>query len=126
MAHATESHHEVRPRQEEDLLPPRLILYVILGALGFSLVLSFVSYRIQGVREHGLRPSGVFLERNLEPIVERSKVYQVLLTSRGEGQILEIQGRQSLEHFGWVREPGGLVRVPIDVAMDLAVEEASR
>jgi hypothetical protein len=118
------SHH--RPRQEHDTLPPRAILYAVLGAVGFSLVLAFVSFGIQRARERDLRPSGFFPERDLGPIMERSNVHEELYSQLGRGQVLTQQGRQSLARFDWADADRKIVRVPIDVAMDLVAEETGK
>jgi len=117
---------EERPRQEDDILPPRLILYTILGAVGVCLALSLVSFGIQRKRELVLRPSDQYPERALGPIVERSSVHEELFSELGRGQVQARAAAQSLARFGWVDRERGLVRVPIDVAMDLVVEEAKK
>ncbi|MDI1480961.1 hypothetical protein [Polyangium sp. y55x31] len=113
-------------QQEEDVLPPRLIMYAVLGSIGFALVLTGVSYGIQRSREAALRPSGVYPEMHLGPIEERSNVHEELFSNLGRGQIVELTKRQSIEQFEWVGEDRAKVRVPIDVAMDLVVSGAGR
>lgn len=108
-------------KQEEDVLPPRLILYVILAVIAFSLLLVGVSYAILRGREHALRPSGSFPEQSLGPIMERSNVHEELYGNVGRGQVEVRAGRESLEHFDWVDREQRIVRVPIDVAMELFV-----
>ncbi|MDI3287980.1 hypothetical protein [Polyangium sp. 15x6] len=113
-------------RQEEDVLPPRLIMYAVLGSIAFALVLTGVSYGIQRYREAELRPSGVYPEEHLGPIQERSNVHEELFSNLGRGQIVHLTKRQSIERFEWVGEDRSKVRVPIDVAMDLVVSGAGR
>lgn len=113
-------------RQEEDVLPPRLIMYALLGSIGFALVLTGVSYGIQRSREAVLRPSGVYPEMKLGPIKERSNVREELFSNLGQGQLVELTRRQSIERFEYVGEDRDKVRVPIDVAMDLVVSGAGR
>jgi hypothetical protein len=121
---SNERHGSVK--QEDDVLPPRLILYIILAALAFSGLLGVISYGIQRSREAALRPSGVFGEQNLGPIMERSNVHQEVFSNLGKGQVHAQTGRQSLDLLGWADEERRLVRVPIDVAMDIVASEAER
>jgi len=117
--------HESHPavKTEEDVLPPRLLVYVLLAVLGFSAVLAGISYAIQRSREKALRPSGLFPEMDLGPIRVRSNVEETLFTGLGAGQVLMIQGRQRLERFDWIGDDKRRVKVPIDVAMDLVAAE---
>lgn len=118
----TKIHENVR--QEEDILPPRLILYVILAAIAFSLLLVGISHGMLRAREQVLRPSGKFPEQSLGPIVERSNVYEDLFGNIGFGQVDVRAGRQSLERFEWVDQQKRVVRVPIDTAIELYVHSA--
>ena len=111
-------------KQEDDVLPPRLILYVILAALAFSALLGGISYGIQRSREATLRPSGRFDERDLGPIMERSNVREELFSNRGVGQARVLAGRQWLALFRWADEERRTVHVPIDVAMEIVASEA--
>ena len=120
----TNTHTSVR--QEEDVLPPRLILYVILGAVAFSLLLVGIAYGILLNRERVLRPSMQFPEQSLGPIVERSKVYEELFGNAGDGQMLFRSGRESLEKFEWVDQEKRIVRVPIGVAIELYVNSGAQ
>jgi len=113
-------------KQEDDVLPPRLITYAVLGSVAFALVLTGISYGIQRSREATLRPSGVYPEANLGPIKERSNVHEELFSNLGRGQIVHLTKRQELERFDWVGEDHTKVRVPIDVAMDLVADGAGK
>jgi hypothetical protein len=119
----TNTHTSVR--QEEDVLPPRLILYAVLGTVAFSLLLVGIAYGILKQSERALRPSGRFPERALGPIVERSNVYEELYGEAGDGQILLRSGKQSLERFDWADREQRVVRVPIGTAIQLYVNSGS-
>ena len=112
-------------QQEEDVLPPRLIVYVILGVIAFSLLLVGIAYGILRSREHALRPSGKFPELSLGPIVERSNVYEELFGNMGQGQLFVQLGRQSLERFQWADREKRIVRVPIGTAIELYVNSGA-
>ncbi|MDC0747559.1 hypothetical protein [Polyangium mundeleinium] len=126
MSHSADPKRHGFVKQEEDVLPPRLILYAVLGSIAFALVLSGVSYGIQRSREAVLRPSGVYPEEKLGPIKERSNVHEELFSNLGQGQILERTQRQSLQQFEWVGEDRKKVKVPVDVAMDLVASGVGR
>jgi hypothetical protein len=108
--------------QEEDVLPPRLLVYVILGVIAFSLVIVGIAYGILRSSERSLRPSGQFPETRLGPIVERSNVYEELFGQAGDGQMLARSARQELETYTWINQEKRIVRVPIEVAIDLYVK----
>ena len=112
-------------QQEEDLLPPRLIMYVILGVVAFSLLLVGVAYGILRSSERALRPSGQFSEQLLGPIAERSNVYEDLFGNGGEGQLLFHTGQMSLERFEWADREKRIVRVPIGTAIELYVNSGA-
>jgi hypothetical protein len=118
--------HHATVRQEEDLLPPRLLLYVILTVVAMTLALVWISWEIQRSREADLRPSGRWPERSLGPIMERSNVHEELYSQLGQGQLLQSEQRERLGHFAWVDRDKRVVSVPIDVAMDMVVSEGGR
>lgn len=119
-------HTHTSVKQEEDVLPPRLIVYVILGVIAFSLLLVGIAYAILRSREHALRPSGAFPELSLGPIVERSNVYEELFGNTGQGQLFVQLGRQSLERFQWEDREKRIVRVPIGTAIELYVNSGAQ
>jgi len=108
--------------QEADILPPRLLVYVILGVLVISLVLVAVAFGILRFSEQALRPDGQFSEMSLGPIIERSNVYEDLFGQAGEGQILTRVNRQTLDGYAWINKEKRIVRVPIEIAVDLYIK----
>lgn len=109
-------------RQEEDVLPPRLLVYVIMGLIVFTLVLVAIAFGILRSCEKSLRPDGIFSEMSLGPIVERSNVYEDLFGQVGNGQVLIRAQRRALTHYGWLDQEKRFVQVPIDVAIDLYIK----
>lgn len=112
--------------QEDDILPPRLLVYVILGVLVISFVLVAVAFAILRSSERYLRPSGQFSETSLGPIIERSNVYEDLFGQAGDGQILARVSRQTLHEYAWVDKEKRIVRIPIDIAVDLYVNSEAQ
>jgi hypothetical protein len=119
------THTHATVQQEEDLLPPRIILFVILGVITFSLLLVGVAYAILQSRERELRPSGEFSELSLGPIVQRSNVYEELFGNAGQGQLTVQSDRQSLERFQWADRKKRTVRVPIGAAIEMYVNSGA-
>lgn len=119
-------HTHTSVQQEEDVLPPRLILYIIFGVIAFSLLLVGIAYGILRSCERALRPSGVFSELSLGPIVERSNVYEELFGNVGQGQVMVQSGRQSLERFQWADREKRIVRVPIGAAIEIYVNSGAQ
>lgn len=107
--------------QEEDVLPPRLLVYVILGVIFISLVLVAVALGILRSSERALRPDGQFTEKSLGPIVERSNVYEDLFGQAGNGQVLAREQRRALSEYIWLDREKRIVRVPIAIAVDLYI-----
>jgi hypothetical protein len=112
-------------RQEEDVLPPRLLMHSMMGMIGFSLVILGVAYGILRSSERALRPSGEFSEMWLGPIVERSNVDEDLYGNAGAGQLLQRDDRAALERFEWVNREQRIVRMPIEMAIELYVNSAA-
>ncbi len=119
-----ERHPEIR--QEQDVIPyPRVAL-----ALGAILIISavMVVWAVLAVRakERELRPSGQFPERELGPRREVQAVQQDLFGDLGLAEILAREQRRELDRYSWVDRDKGVVRVPVDAAMDAVVEEGKR
>ena len=119
------THTQKTVHQEDDVLPPKLIVYVIFGVIAFSLLLVGISYGILRSSERALRPSGRFSELSLGPIVERSNVHEELFGNAGQGQLFVQSGRQSLERFQWADRENRIVRVPIGTAIELYVNSGA-
>lgn len=107
--------------QEEDVLPPRLLVYIILGVIFISLVLVALAFGILRSSERALRPDGQFTEQSLGPIVERSNVYEDLFGQAGNGQMMAREQRRALSEYTWLDREKRIVGVPIAVAVDLYI-----
>ncbi|HRI66296.1 MAG TPA: hypothetical protein PK156_18740 [Polyangium sp.] len=112
-------------RQEEDVLPPRLLLYVMVGMIAFSLAIAGVAYVILRSQERALRPSGEFSEMWLGPIIERSNVYEDLYGNAGPGQLQNRNDQAELEQVEWANREQRIVRVPIEMAIELYVSASA-
>ncbi len=109
--------------QEPDQLPRGLLLRIALGTVTVGLSLCIIAYLLLRAREHGLRPSLAFPEASLPAPHRVGQVRQEVFTiAAPKPTPLEEQAR-TLQQYGWIDRSHGLVHVPIEVGMDLVVEE---
>ena len=104
--------------QEDDEVPRWKVLMSIAATLVISgtLIAATVSLVRGSVRE--LRPSGIFPERWLGPRHMVARVRQDLFTERRRGETQGARDRRLLASYGWVDRARGVVRIPIEEAMD--------
>ncbi|AKT42137.1 hypothetical protein [Chondromyces crocatus] len=116
---------EPQLRQEPDDTPVGRVALVALIMVGISVALVIAATLLLDVQLNELRPSRTWPEarsdREKFPII-----LQDLFGEHGPGQLLNQKRRAELGTFRWVDRPGGRVGVPIDVAMDLVIEESQR
>jgi len=112
--------------QEEDTISWSKLLLGALASLAIMTVLIVAAWGSLKASEASVRPSGVFPEERLGPRRAVTEVQVDLFGDRGFGQVLNDKKRRELSTFGWVDRERRRVRVPIDVAMDLVVEEKRR
>jgi hypothetical protein len=106
--------------QEEDVVPPWKVLLAAFVTLAIAAVL--VVWAVSASRAHELafRPSGAFPEQHLGPRHMVARVREDLFGEQ-RGASFNAQQREVLESWGWVDPAQGVVRVPIDRAIDLVV-----
>ena len=104
--------------QEDDVVPPWKVLLAALLVLSISAVLVVWAVSASRAHEAALRPSGGFPEQHLGPRHMVARVRQDLFGEQ-RGKSFNAERRAELESWGWVDPGRGLVRVPIDVAIDL-------
>jgi hypothetical protein len=111
-------------RQEEDLLPGRMITLAALFAVVLTLILAAWARTLLGSTERELRPSGKFPERSLPAPNEVSAIEQHVFTAAAtEGAGQKQAAERRLSSYGWVDRGRGVVHVPIERAIDLYVAE---
>jgi hypothetical protein len=108
--------------QENEQVNRRLTLGVMLWVIVFGVLLSGAARLLLSVRsdrlEHARAASAP------QPIAaEVSAVHNRPFRAQAEGQERKAAQRHRLQSYGWVDREHGLVRIPIDVAIDLEVEE---
>ncbi len=109
--------------QEPDQLPRALLLRIAAGTVIVGISLCLIAYFFLRAQEHALRPSSKFPEAALPPPHRVGQVRQELFTiTAPQPTPLEAQSR-TLEQYGWIDRGRGLVRVPIEVGIDLVLAE---
>jgi hypothetical protein len=106
--------HEVPVIQEEDRLPGRGVTLVIVSVVVIILALSWWSWAI-------LRPR-LRLTPPRPAAAEVGMVDQTLIGTDTSAYALAERKRKQLESYGWVSEPAGIARIPIERAMQLVAE----
>jgi hypothetical protein len=111
--------------QEEDAVPWAKVLAFVGAVLVISAVLVVWALSMINASTRALRPSGVFDERSLGPRHMVARVREDLFDERGE-TTLDAAARRELGSFGWVDRDAGVVRIPIERAMDEVAREQGR
>ena len=113
--------------QEEDRIPWRKVFLAFGAMLAVIAALVVAAFSSLKAHEARLRPGGQFPEQELGPRRLMSEVHEDLFgASPGFGQVLNEQKRRALSSYGWVDRERRIIRIPVDQAMDVVVEEARR
>lgn len=112
--------------QEEDIIPrgkvafAAAVVFVVSGALvALTVVLVQSSFA-------ALRPSREFPEQKLGPRHLVARVRQDLFDERQKPLALRERQKAELQSYGWVDQTRGIVRIPIERAMEIALEDQKR
>jgi hypothetical protein len=114
-----------RQPQEDDSLPGWTLLGVLLALVLVGIGLGFWAWGQERAREAALRPSGRWPERWLAPPARISNVLQTVYAGQAQYPRLVVEQRATLARWTWVDRPRGLVRVPVERAIDLYVAKAA-
>src|SRR5690349_14931443 len=109
-------------RQDEDLLPAGVILKVLGGVVAAGVALCVIAFLMLKLREHQLRPSRRFPERDLPPPHRVAEIRQEPFEVVPPRPTLIEEQETVLHSYGWVDQSQGLVRIPIDQAMELVAK----
>jgi hypothetical protein len=105
------------PAEAEDVLPARKILVITLVVVSATIALCVVAWLLLLAREGALRPSGRFPEEALGPPQGSAGLFARPDARPG----LPAEQRERLDGYGWVDREHGVVRIPIERAIDLVV-----
>jgi hypothetical protein len=112
--------------QEEDRLPwPIILLVALVMVLLGALLVIWAWYGLKR-REHVLRPTGVFPEKELRARHPVEEELEDIFAAQGRGQVLNERKRRDISTFQWVDRRRGIVAIPIEDAVTLVVEERRR
>lgn len=122
-AHAPETTPEIT--HEAERIARRPIVWTSVWVLGFAAVLGMIALVVFEVRSHTIAAHG---ERSLpHPGAAVSNVHSDLFHHKqGAGTLDKARQRAELNRFSWVDQQRGIVRIPIETAIDLEVAEQRR
>ena len=110
--------------EADDIVPSRLVLKIFVGVVMIGVALCAVAYGVLELREWQLRPSRSFPERDLPPphrVAEiREEAFDVVPPLPASSTAAE----ERLHGYGWVDRSRGIVRIPIERAMELVAAGA--
>ncbi|MEO6602753.1 MAG: hypothetical protein ABIQ16_22915 [Polyangiaceae bacterium] len=104
--------------QEQDVVPGRRLILLILGALGISAAGVAVSWALLAHEQSQPHRSGV----SATALAESMHLEHTSFEQDERGIRLDADQRKQLAHYGWVDRKSGIARIPIERAMDLIVE----
>ena len=108
-------------RSEDDRIPSLPIVAVGVGALVIFALASFVTLSFLRVKEGDRPPLPVPQEIGLSKI---GLVEQQLFESSTRGERDRAARKERLGSYGWIDRKAGIVRLPIDRAMELSAQGA--
>jgi hypothetical protein len=108
--------------QEEDLVPRWKVLAALALTVVISAALILWAVCATDARVAALRPSGVFPERWLGPRHMVAKIREDIFGEQ-RGRSFNARKRAELDSYGWVDPAHDVVRIPIQRAIDLVVQE---
>jgi hypothetical protein len=105
--------------QEEDHLPRVTLLLTGAGmGLVLALLVTWAWYSLQQ-REHILRPSRQFPEKELGPRHAVDEELEDIFGDKGRGEVLNERKRKEISGYHWVDRQKRIVAIPVDDAIEL-------
>jgi hypothetical protein len=108
--------------QESEHIRVGFILSVTFWVLIFGGILSVIAGLVLAARFKSLEHAPA-ISAPARPDPEVSNVRSELFSEPGAAERLKADQLHALEHYNWVDRSRGIVRIPIDVAMDLESKE---
>ncbi len=112
--------------EEPDLLPVGTVLKVIGGAVVVAIALCLIVWAGVAIGIAKLRPSHQFPEEKLGAPHRVAGIHQEPFEVKDEKPSLAARQLESLTQFGWVDQKKGLVRIPIESAIDWVASDPKR
>lgn len=109
-------------RQEDDRIDRRWLVATLTSSAAFLLLLSVAAVLLLAAftRERPAAPSVAARPRQGSAVTD---LHTGLFAEPAAGELLKRRQRAELAHYGWVDRERGIVRVPIEVAIDRVVAE---
>lgn len=114
-------HAEMHP--EEDVIPVRAVLLAIAGTLLIGSALVVLAGLLLVAWRGTIRPSGLYPEENLNPPHTVDGVRQGVFSLQFTGADRDAAARRTLSRWSFVDEKQGIVRMPIDRAIELELDK---
>jgi hypothetical protein len=111
--------HQFEVHSEDDHLPCRVIAIVFAITCALAIGWVGVAWWVLGSSESHARPSGEFSERDLRPPPVIEGIESTLITVDNPGAVVAADQRAVLDSYGWVDRDRGVVRIPIERAMEI-------
>jgi hypothetical protein len=105
--------------QEEDFLPGKRLLSILGGVVVVSVALGLLAVGAERTGRHAFRPSDRFSERSLGRPQTVSGLQQDVYGVPPAAPRLYERQRRLLESYGWADRAHGIVRIPIERAIQL-------
>jgi hypothetical protein len=109
-------------RQEEEHIDRRWLVIAAAIVLPLLVVLAALAQRL--FTRASRRDAAQGVPTRPDPAAEVSGVHAELFERPLAGELLEQQQRNTLDRYGWVDREHGIVRVPINVAIELVAKDA--
>ncbi len=110
----------------DDVVPTKLVIYVLIGLVVFSVALCLLAWGLLVLRESQLRPERYFPERNLGAPHEIANIRQEPFEGIAPKPVELERQRADVHAYGWVDAHKRLVRIPVERAWDLMAEEQKK
>jgi hypothetical protein len=120
-----ERRHEARqPQLRNPLIIIASVVFMIVLCLASAGILAAVFSKERPMQK--MQPLGLIAAPNLEPLARFSKPNLQIDDDHAQRTILYDQQNEKLNSYGWIDRSNGIVRIPIDRAMDLILQRSLR
>jgi len=112
-----------RPR-EPRVRAPLIIGFCTALMIAFCLVVSAALFHFFAARRpmQSMQPLGIVIAPNLQPLERFSQPGLAIDDDHGQMTALRAQQLATLNSYGWVDRSNGVIRIPIQRAMELVVQ----
>jgi hypothetical protein len=117
--------HEARePHLRNPLIVAASVAFMILFCLASAGILAAIFSKERPMQK--MQPLGIIAAPNLKPLARFPAPDLEIDDGHAQMTALLAQQNEKLNSYGWIDRTNGIVRIPIDRAMDLIVQRASQ